>query len=82
MNSLTNRQAQVLIYIAECTRKLLPPTCREICKELGITSTNAVSKHLGALEKKGWITREFRKARCISLTEKAKGVECLRQTQF
>lgn len=76
MKDLSKRQAQVLAYIKKCMRdNLLPPTLREIRTELGVASVYAITNHLRALEKKGWITREFRKARCISLTEKAKGAK-------
>jgi len=47
----------------------MPPTISEIGRRFKIASTNAVSDHLHALERKGYITRTS-KARSIHLTEK------------
>jgi SOS-response transcriptional repressor LexA len=52
MLRLTHRQAQVLDYIE---REPIPPTLREIGRELDIKSTNGVNDHLRALERKGRI---------------------------
>lgn len=68
---LTKRQRDILDYIIQCIRdKGCPPTILEIGAEFNITSTNAVSDHLLALEKKGFIER-LSKARGIHVTEKA-----------
>lgn len=57
--ALTDRQQQVLDFIAESTRdRGYPPTVREIGEHVGIRSTNGVSDHLEALEKKGYLKRE------------------------
>ena len=52
------------------TRMGAPPTIREICESLGITSTNGANDHLKALERKGLIDRgPSETARAICLTE-------------
>lgn len=57
--ALTDRQQQVLDFIAESARSRgYPPTVREIGEHMGIRSTNGVSDHLEALEKKGYLKRE------------------------
>ncbi len=68
---ITKRQEAVLRFVVECIRDNgLPPTMAEIGGEFGITSTNGVSDHLLALEKKGYIERTS-KARGIRVTPKA-----------
>jgi repressor LexA len=52
----------------------MPPTNRELGRELGISSTGHVDHHLNVLEKKGWITRISGKSRGIKLTQCATGV--------
>ena len=42
-----------------------PPTIREICEALGIASTNGVSDHLRALERKGHLHRGPCKSRAL-----------------
>lgn len=66
--SLTQRQALALDTIRESIAKRgFPPTLREIARVLGIKSTNGVSDHLIALERKGHIRRDARAARGIEL---------------
>jgi repressor LexA len=68
---LTQRQNQAYDFIEEyLDRNDRPPTMQEIGDALDISSTNAVYKLLGRLEKKGWIEREKHKARSIQLTDK------------
>jgi repressor LexA len=52
----------------------MPPTNRELGRELGIFSTGHVDHHLNELEKKGWITRIRGKSRGIKLTKHAIGI--------
>ncbi len=55
---LTERQRQVLSFILRSVeRRGYPPSVREICEELGTTSTRGAQRHLEALERKGYITR-------------------------
>jgi repressor LexA len=58
MKELTDRQKEVLEAIKAFTMKNhFPPTVRELCSILGISSPRGVAKHLEALEKKGYIKR-------------------------
>lgn len=72
MSDLTERQTEVLGAIKTLLRERgIPPTTREIGKVLGIEDQpNAVSQHLEALEKKGFIRRYPGVSRGIVLTEK------------
>jgi repressor LexA len=66
---LTARQHEALAYIADyTTANGYPPTFRELCKGLGMSSTNAANDHLKALEKKGYIERKALASRAIRVT--------------
>jgi repressor LexA len=64
---LTARQQEVLDFIENAIRTAgFPPSMREIGERLGITSTNGVSDHLKALERKGYLQRSGSKSRsCV-----------------
>ncbi len=51
----------------------MPPTNREIGREMQITSTGHVDYHLTMLEKKGLISRQPKKSRGIKLTKSFQG---------
>ena len=74
MKTLTDRQAIVLDFItAHIDQHGVAPSYREIAEHLGISSTNGVSDHLLALERKGYIERYGSgKARSVRLTSKAR----------
>lgn len=56
MNHLTERQRFVLQQIIRLMdEKGYPPTFRELGDAIGVKSTNGVSDHLRALERKGFI---------------------------
>lgn len=58
-NELTPRQRQVLQFITTYTDDHgYPPSQREIAGHLNVSGTLPVMKHLGALERKGYIRRE------------------------
>ncbi|HIJ94611.1 MAG TPA: repressor LexA [Desulfuromonadales bacterium] len=58
-NELTQRQRQVLQFITSFTDSNgYPPSQREIAGHLQVSGTLPVMKHLAALERKGYITRE------------------------
>ena len=58
MDDLTDRQRELLAYLRAAIEQTgLCPTYREIGAALGIHSTNGVSDHLKALERKGYIER-------------------------
>lgn len=54
LEPLTERQEAVLDCLVRCwLQNGCPPTIRDICSRLGISSTHAVHKHLRALVRKG-----------------------------
>lgn len=55
---ITSRQQQTLDFIERSINERgYPPTLREIGEHMGIRSTNGVTDHLRALERKGFIRR-------------------------
>jgi len=72
MGPLTERQKAVLEFVVDYIRvHRFPPTVREIGRALGIRSTNGVSDHLKALERKGYLERRGMKSRALVPTRKA-----------
>lgn len=70
MKKLTVKQQQVLKNISQfISEKGYPPTIRELARRLGFASPKAVSDHLAALQKKGYIDKEPL-ARSIRITGK------------
>lgn len=58
MEILTPRQEEVLDFILETLeRRGYPPSVREVCEALGLSSTRGALRHLEALERKGFISR-------------------------
>jgi repressor LexA len=75
MNGLTDRQLEVLRFIArQIDDAGYPPTIREIGEALDIRSTNGVNDHLKALERKGYLSRDPVKSRALIPTDAARGV--------
>ena len=48
------------------------PSIREMCANIGVTSTSTINYYLNILEERGYIKRSFNKNRSIALTDKAK----------
>ena len=70
METLTARQEQVLEFIRESVRRDgYPPTVREICRGLGLSSPSTVHVHLANLERLGLIKRDPSKPRALDLTD-------------
>jgi repressor LexA len=69
VKGLTARQEQVLAYIRECLRDNgYPPTVREICTALELSSPSTVHAHLANLERLGLIKRDPSKPRALDVT--------------
>ena len=82
MNGLTDRQLEVLRFIARQIEECgYPPTIREIGEALDIRSTNGVNDHLKALERKGFLTRDPVKSRALIPTSAARGALGGEETQ-
>lgn len=65
MKNLTERQREVLDFIAQFTDdNVYPPTVREIGEHFGI-SLRAVQDHIAALQKKGYLSQCQKRSRSI-----------------
>lgn len=68
MKELTKRQEEILNFIKEyIVSHGYPPTIREICKAMDVSSPATVHAHLNNLEAKGFIKKEDTKNRAIEL---------------
>ncbi|MBP2057737.1 repressor LexA [Lactobacillus colini] len=69
-NNPTSKQVQILQYIYDTVEKRkFPPTVREICEAVNLSSTSTVHGHLARLEHKGWLYRDATKPRAIEVTK-------------
>ena len=68
MNPITDRQREALDFLRDYLGKHgFPPTLREISAHMKITGTLSATRHLEALEKKGYIKRQAKGSRGITL---------------
>ncbi len=68
--NLTEKQKVILEYIKEeILSKGYPPTVREICNKVGLSSPSSVHSHLNTLEEKGFIKRDPTKPRAIEIVD-------------
>lgn len=68
--TLTAKQEQILSCIKQSLKdKGYPPSVRELCAAVGVSSTSTVHSHLSALEKKGYIRRDASKPRTIEVLD-------------
>lgn len=69
---ITARQKQALRCIGEFQlREGFPPSVREMCAAMGISSPGSMHKHTKALEQRGYLRKLVGKKRAWSLTDKA-----------
>ena len=68
---LTNKQQLILDFLRTEKQKGYPPTVREICDAVGLSSTSTVHAHLETLERKGYIRRAPAKNRSIVVVDDA-----------
>jgi len=67
---LSKKQGMILNFIKnEIGKKGYPPSVREICKAVELSSTSTVHSHLTALEKKGYIRKGNNKNRAIEVID-------------
>jgi len=70
--TLTEKQAAVLQYIADYTEEhSMAPSMIDIAKERDTNVPN-IQHVIVALERKGYISREFKKSRSIKIIEEGK----------
>jgi repressor LexA len=67
---LSDKQIKIIEYIKdELTLRGYPPSIREICKAVGLSSTSSVHAHLSTLEDKGYIKKGSNKRRALELID-------------
>ncbi len=67
---LSDKQIKILQYIKdELTLRGYPPSIREICKAVGLSSTSSVHAHMNTLEEKGYIRKGSNKRRALELID-------------
>lgn len=67
---LTKKQQTVYKYLSEYIRQYgYPPSVRDICKGVNLSSPSTAHFHLKALEEKGYIRRDASRNRSITLAE-------------
>lgn len=72
---LTEKHKQVLEFLAKHQEEYnRPPSIREICDDVGISSTSVANYYLDQLEERGYIERDQRVSRGLRLTEKVREV--------
>lgn len=73
MDTLTRRQNDVLNIIEEMTRdKGYPPSMREITARMNLASAAGIHKHIKALQKKGYISKEDFLSRSLNIIRPGK----------
>ena len=69
--SAKNKQMTVLAYIhKQVTEHGYPPTVREICSAVGLSSTSTVHGHINRLIEKGFLRKDSAKPRALEITPK------------
>lgn len=67
---ISEKQQKILDYIKdEIMKKGYPPTVREICEKVNLSSTSSVHSHLNTLEENGYIRRDPTKPRAIEIVD-------------
>ena len=70
-----NREQRIYDYIRSYIREAgYPPSVREICEAVGLSSPSTVHGYLKRLEQKGWIIKDDLKKRAIRLPEEKEEV--------
>lgn len=69
---LSERQEEILTYLARFQEENgYSPSLREIAEAFGLTSVATVHQHVAALEKKGYVKKDWNKGRSLELSEQA-----------
>jgi repressor LexA len=73
--TLSDKHKKILQFLADYQAKNdRPPSIREICAKVGISSTSVVNYDLDQLERRGYIIRDNRVSRGLRLTDKIREV--------
>lgn len=84
LEELNEREKSILAYIENQVKKEgYPPSVREICKAVGLSSTATVHTYLNRLKEKGYIEKENQKGRTLKVIKggKFKNQEYISQMQ-
>lgn len=66
-------QKQILKFIYDTVQKKgFPPTVREICADVGLSSTSTVHGHLARLESNGYLVKDPTKPRALEITREGR----------
>lgn len=69
-DGLSDKQIKIIKYIKdELMLRGYPPSIREICHAVGLSSTSSVHAHLNTLEEKGYIKKGTNKRRALELID-------------
>lgn len=64
--ALKGKREQILVYIGDCLRdRGYPPSVREICEAVGLSSSATVHAHLAVLQQEGFLVKDPTKPRAI-----------------
>ena len=64
------KQLEVLAFIhQQVTNQGYPPTIREICDAVGLSSTSTVHGHINRLIKRGYLQKDPAKPRALEITQ-------------
>lgn len=70
LEDLGGKQKKIYFFIKSYLEEYgYPPSVRDICEAVGLSSTSTVHGHLNRLEKKGLIKRDHSKTRAIGLND-------------
>ncbi len=80
---LTKRQRQIIKFIEDTINNIgYPPSVREICKGVGLSSTSTVHSHLSKLNELGYIRRDATKPRAIEVLKPTRPRQQYSSKQF
>ena len=69
---LSGRQEEILVFVVRfCEENGYSPSLREIAEEFGLTSVATVHQHVAALQKKGYVKKDWNRGRSLELSEMA-----------
>ena len=73
MKKIEDNLKKLMDYITDAvSTQGIVPSIREMCANIGVTSTSTVNYYLNILEERGFIKRSFNKNRSIELTDKSR----------
>lgn len=73
MKKIEENLKNLISFITEkVSEQGIVPSIREMCSNIGVTSTSTINYYLNILEERGYIKRSFNKNRAIELTDKTR----------